>query len=291
MKELFLCLLFLSVLFTTSFAQANDSQQLQPPDSSIAAYESDSALLQLAVKLSNHQSAFFSTTDKQVVYDVQQTVKPKSNAIVFAVLVLLLIMIAYLKAAFGKDLEELLQSFANRNIALQFFRTQQSELSFSSLLLHINFILVMSLYVRFFLMWYMQVTSLENISAILFLIFLFTFFYLAKIVAVKLLGIVFEVKDVSDEYIYYFSIACKTVGLALIPALFIFYAAPPKFFNFIFLVSNFVLLVFAIMFIMRGLSTGYKLMYRSVYHFFIYVCVVEISPIFLLLKLLTKTVV
>lgn len=264
---------------------------MQIADSSIAAYRDDTAWLQPAIKLSNHRSVFFSITDKQVVYDVQQTVKPKNNAIVFAALVLLLVMIAYLKAAFGKDLEELFQSFINRNIALQFFRRQQRELSFSSLLLHMNFILVMSLYVRFFLIWYLHVTSLENISAVLFLIFLFTFFYLAKIVVVKLLGVVFEVKDVSDEYIYYFLIACKTAGLTLLPALFVFYVAPPKIFDFIFFLSNFILLVFAIMFIMRGLSTGYKFMYRSVYHFFIYVCVVEISPIFLLLKLLTKTVV
>lgn len=264
---------------------------MQIVDSSFAASKADTVWLQSAIKLSNHQSAFFSTTNKQVVYDVQQTVKPKSNAIVFAVLVLLLVMIAYLKAAFGKDLEELLQSFVNRNIALQFFRKQQSELSFSSLLLHLNFILVMSLYVRFFLIWYLHVTSLENISAILFLIFLFTFFYLAKIVGVKLLGAVFEEKDTSDEYIYYFLIACKTAGLTLLPALFVLYVAPPKFFDFIFFLSNSILLVFAIMFIMRGLSTGYKLMYKSVYHFFIYVCIVEISPIFLLLKLLTKTVV
>jgi hypothetical protein len=58
----------------------------------------------------------------------------------------------------------------------------------------------------------------------------------------------------------------------------------------IFISTIFIAATFAIIFVWRGLSTGIKLMYKSVYHFFIYVCVVEISPIFLLFKLLTKTI-
>lgn len=230
-------------------------------------------------------------SSKPVVNNVQQMAKPKSNAAVFVLLVILLLVLTYIKVAFGNDVQELLESFTNRNIALQIFRTQSNELTISSVLLHLNFIIVFSMYVRFILVWKYHVSSLEKTSTILFLIFLFTFFYLFKLLGVKLLGWVFEVNETAEEYIYHFSIVCKTLGLALLPTLFVFYAAPTIFFNFIFWLSNFVVAVFVIVFILRGLSTGYKLMYRSVYHFFIYVCVVEISPIFLLLKLLTKTVV
>lgn len=251
----------------------------------------DSAAAAHNVELSRHTSILTNAADKPVHSDVQQSVPHKSNTVIFFVLVLLLVILTYIKVAFGKDLEDMLNSFANRNMAQQVFRTQSDELTFSALLLHLNFIVVVSLYLRFFLVKYYHVTSLESLSRILFLIFLFTFFYLAKLVVVKLIGVVFEVNEVCEEYIFNFTTVCKTLGLSLIPALFIFYTAPQKFFDVVFIASTVVVAVFVLMYVYRGLSTGYKLMYRSVYHFFIYVCVVEISPIFLLFKLLTKTVV
>lgn len=243
------------------------------------------------VSAANYTSPFFTTEGKTVVSDVQQYLTPKSNAYVFVVLVVLLLILTYVKTAFSNDLEDMLQSFINRNMAQQVFRLQPNELTFSSLLLHVNFILVVSLYLRFFLVRYYHVSTLESFSSILFLIFLFTFFYLTKLIALKLIGYVFELNEVCDEYIFNFTTVCKTLGLTLIPALFIFYTAPEKFFNFVFISSLILVAAFAVSFIWRGLSTAYKLLYRSVYHFFIYVCVVEVSLIFLLFKLLTKTVV
>lgn len=289
-----LLLLFFFLFFAADALQAQTTDTLTTiqNDSLLAVqHAADSALLSQYVQLAAHSSSFFTTANKPVVFDVQQMASSKTNATVFFVLALLLVLLTYVKTAFEKDMEELMQSFVNRNIAMQLFRTQSDELTISSVILHINFILVMSMFVRFALIHYYSVTSLENISSILFLVFLFTFFYLAKIIAVKMLGVVFEVTDISSEYIYHFTIVCKTLGLTLLPALFVFYVAPSYFFNFVFIVCIVFVFVFLIVFILRGLSTGYKLMYRSVYHFFIYVCVVEISPIFLLFKLLTKTVV
>jgi hypothetical protein len=184
-------------------------------------------------------------------------------------------VLTYVKIAFAKEVEELLQSFVNSNISQQIFRTQSNEISFSTFLLHANFIVAISLYVQFILVNYFHVIALKSFSSVLVLIFLFTFFYLGKLIVLKFIGIVFSL---------------KIVGLTLIPALFIFYTTEEKFFNLIFISTIFIAVTFAIIFVWRGLSTGIKLMYKSVYHFFIYVCVVEISPIFLLFKLLTKTI-
>jgi hypothetical protein len=227
---------------------------------------------------------------KNVVNDVEQYNPPRRNTTVLVLLIIMLGALTYLKTAFNKDLEDLLQSVVNRNISQQIFRTQSKEISFSSVVLNFNFTIAISLYVRFILIKYFHVISLENFSAILFFIFLFTFFYVAKIISIKFLGVMFEAGEECDEYIFNFTIICKTLGLALLPALFIFYTAPEKFFDFVFIATIFVIVMLLLVFVWRGLSTGYKLMYRSVYHFFIYVCVVEVSPIFLLFKLLTKTI-
>ncbi len=228
--------------------------------------------------------------NKTVVNDIEQLHHSDKNVWVFALLIMLLGALTYLKTAFGKDIDELVQSVSNQNLAQQIFRTQSKEFSFATIVLNLNFIVVMSLYMRFILVRYFHVSTLESFSSILFMIFLFTFFYVGKIGVVKLIGVLFEAGDACDEYIFNFTIVCKTIGLTLLPALFIFYTAPQKFFNFVFIISILIFVCMLAIFVWRGLSTAYKLLYRSVYHFFIYVCVVEISTIFLLFKLLTKTI-
>lgn len=251
---------------------------------------SDSALSVARFPFTDYKSLLL-TGEKQNVNDIEQYKYSYHNSIVFILLLLLLAVLTYVKVAFGNELSELLQAVVNQNFAQQIFRTQSGEISFSSFILHFNFIVVMSLYVRFFLVHYFHVSSLESFSSILFLIFLFTFFYLGKLIALQFIGSIFELKEVCNEYAFHFSTLCKTVGLTLIPALFIFYSAPKIFFDFVFIITLFIIAAFVLLLLWRGLSTGYKLLYSSVYHFFIYVCSVEISMMFLLFKLFTKTII
>ena len=276
----------------TAFSQtevAADGQQQDEDTAAAQAAVIDSALKFGYVNTTGGKSLLLDEK-KIVVNDIEQYNAPRRNATVLVLLIIMLAALTYLKTAFNKDLEDLLQSVVNRNISQQIFRTQSKEISFSSIVLNFNFTIAISLYARFVLIKYFHVSSLENFSAILIFIFLFTFFYLAKIIVVKFIGEMFDARDVCDEYIFNFTIICKSLGLALLPALFIFYTAPERFFDFIFIATVFISAMLLLIFIWRGLSTGYKLMYTSVYHFFIYVCVVEVSPIFLLFKLLTKTI-
>ena len=282
---------FVSLLFILCsvclFAQQDDSLSRQAPyDTTAKAASVDTDAVNKYVSMANGLS-FLLIEHKPVVNDIEQIHSSERNAWVFILLVVMLAALTYLKTAFSKDVDDMVQSVLNQNLSQQIFRTRSKEISFSTVVLNLNFIVVMSLYVRFIFVKYFHVSSLESFSSILFMNFLFTFFYLGKIAVVKLIGMLFEVSDACEEYIFNFTVVCKTLGLTLLPALFIFYTAPQKFFNFIFIITVFVFAAVVIIYIWRGLSTAYKLLYSSAYHFFIYVCVVEISSIFLLFKLLT----
>ncbi len=288
-----LSLLFLfQILSAFCIAQVSDSiQQIQLLDSvKEAARAKDSVDFIKYQSVINYQTPLTNTEGKTARSDIQQMLSNGKNTIVFIVLLALLILVTYTRIFFGNEINYLILSMINRSAAMQSLRTQVSELSIASFILHINFILALSLYVRFFLVHYYSVSSLESFSSILFLSFLFTLFYVAKIVSMKVLGNILELTNECNEYIFYFTTTCKTLGLVLIPALFIFYTAEKYFFDFIFVASIIICVAFVFMFVWRGLSTSTKLLYRSVYHFFIYVWVIEILPIFLLFKLLTKTV-
>ncbi len=293
MFKKFLFPLFLFLFLIISGFSQTDSVYLKHEADSILAekYSSvDSIINHTYADYSNHKS-FLAEENKPVLNDIQQFNSAQRNGFIFVMLMLLLAALTYVKTAFSKYLEEMLQSVFNQNLSQQIFRTQSGEISFADILLNANFVVTISLYVRFFLMKHVHVLSLESFSSVLFLIFLFTFFYLGKIIVVQFIGKIFELQPVYDEYIFNFTTLCKTLGLTLLPALFIFYVAPVKFFNFIFLITILFFVAFALIFVWRALSTAYKLLYRSVYHFFIYVCVVEISLMFLFIKLLTKTII
>jgi hypothetical protein len=271
-RKFFASLLFI-LCSLCSYAQLQDS--ISKPVVADSALALDSNVMDRYLALDSSRS-FLINSHKPLVNDIEQPNTTQRNAFVFLLLVALLAALTYLKTAFGKDLDDLLQSVINQNLAQQIFRTQSKEISLSAVVLNLNFIVVMSLYVRFVLVKYFHVSSLENFSSILFMNFLFTFFYLGKIAVIKVIGVLFELSDACDEYIFNFTTTCKTLGLALLPALFIFYTAPQKFFNLVFIITILVFAFMVLMFTWRGLSTVYKLLYRSVYRFFIYVCVVEI---------------
>lgn len=287
---LLLCLLYIYVL--PAFAQVDSLAVDNTAQVAIDTipFSLDSSTIAVYAQYGNHQN-FITATQAPVINDVQQYNSHQRNGFVFIVLLALLGILTYVKTAFSKYFEEMLQSVFDRNASQQIFRSRSGEISFADILLNANFVVVISLYARFFLLKYMHVASLENFSAILFLIFLFTFFYLAKLITLLFIGKIFELEQACEEYIFNFTTLCKTLGLTLLPALFVFYTASEKFFNIIFLITILFFVASAIIFIWRALSTAYKLMYRSVYHFFIYVCIVEISTMFLFIKLLTKTII
>lgn len=285
-RSFFLPLIFLLVSVSSGFSQTDTVRA----ETDTAVQLLDSATIGSYAALASHHS-FLEKNHTLVINDVQQFRSGKKSSYVFVLLLLLLAAATYVKVVFGKELEELLQSVVNRNLAQQIFRTQSGEISFADVLLHVNFVVTASLYVRFFLIEYFHATSLESLSAVFFLIFLFTFFYLAKIGSVLFIGNIFEQQNLCKEYVYHFSTICKTSGLTLLPALFVFYTAPVKYFNIIFGITILFSALLVLIFVWRALSTAFKLLYTSAYHFFIYVCVVEISSMFLFFKLLTKTII
>jgi hypothetical protein len=275
-------------------AQVVDSTQNIRLDSILAAEaiqkrEADSISLQMHLH-ADYSSPIIHLKDKTITSDVQQMVPTQNNTLLFILLVALFMVLVYIKVAYAKVLEDLFQSIWNQNMALQIFRTQSSDFALSSFLLHINFIVAISLYTQFVFVKFFGLNTFDSTSSLLFLIFLFTFFYVSKQLVVKTIGVVFDVNEIANEYVYNFFTICKTLGLSMIPMLFVFYTSSSIVFNIAVVITFIVLACFGLLYLWRGLSTGYKILYRSVYYFFIYVCVVEVSPMFLLIKLLTITI-
>ena len=268
----------------------NDQDSVSVSSDSIQEIIIDTAAIYKAAHSEFYNSAIMSG-EKPKWYDIEQQRKGKNDAWIFFILLQLLILLTILKLAFHNDFENLFRIFANSNIASQIGRTAKDDITLSSVLMSMIFITTMSIFTRFVLLHFYPHSVLQNDISILALIFLFTFFSVAKYVSLKYIGNIFEITSTVDEYLFNLSAITRTIGISMIPLLFMLYASPEKYFISILIISIIILCIGLVMVVIRGLSTSYKLMYSSMYHFLIYICVGEVLPIFLVIKLLTKTVI
>jgi len=292
-KGFWLALFFFLPLLLS--AQDGATNIIYTDSASLFSDSADKAVIDTAAIGRSARSAFYNSAitsgGKPTWYDIEQQRKGKNDAWIFFVLLQLLVILTILKLAFHNDFENLYRVFTNGNIASQIGRTAKDDITLSSVLMSTIFITTMSVFTRFVLLHFYPYSVLQNNFSIVILIILFTFFSIAKYVMLKYIGNIFDIVPIVDEYIFNLSAITRTIGISMIPILFMMYASSEKYFNLIFILSLIILCAGAVMIVIRGLSTSYKLMYSSMYHFLIYICVGEILPVFLFIKLLTKTVI
>ena len=268
-------------------AQSVPSEVIQSDTSSAASDSAQSIVIDTAAIYRSARSEFYNSpitsANKPKWYDIEQQRNHKSDTWVFFILLLLLIILTALKLAFHNDFENLFKVFANSNAT--------SHITLSSVFMSAIFIISISMLTRFILLHFYAHSVLQNNFSIVILIILFTFFSIIKYALLKYIGNIFEIMPVVDEYLLNLSAITRTIGISMIPILFMLYASSEKYFNPILIISLMIFSVGIVMIVIRGLSTSYKLMYSSMYHFLIYICVGEILPVFLFIKLLTKTVI
>jgi len=292
-KAFFIALIFFLPLYLS--AQDDPLESMHTDSATVSSDSMADIIIDTAAIYQSARSVIYNsaitTGEKPKWYDIEQQRNSKNDAWIFFILLQLLIVLTILKLAFHNDFENLFRIFANSNIASQIGRTAKDDITLSSVLMSTIFITTMSLFTRFVMLHFYPHSALQNNFSIVILIFLFTFFSLIKYVSLKYIGNIFEITSTVDEYIFNLSAITRTIGISMIPILFMLYASSEKYFNFILIISLIILSIGVVMVVIRGLSTSYKLMYSSMYHFLIYICVGEILPVFLFIKLLTKTVI
>jgi hypothetical protein len=128
----------------------------------------------------------------------------------------------------------------------------------------------------------------DTLTLTIILVFLFTLFIAIKVLVANIIGFIFDEVDAAKFYVQEFHIAIQTIGISIFPLILISTLVTHDNFIFLFYALLLVLFFFFLYFALRGLSTSMNLMYKSLYHFLLYICVEEILVVFLFLKLLTK---
>ena len=252
-----------------------------------ARYVEDSLFIS-AYEVKSHYA--FLLRKQQITYDIQQLRRKDISTIPRVLFIIPLLLIAAARIGYPKDFLLLWQSLANKQAEQQQSRSASKRLSFFAFILYLNFSFVMSMYVVLANEYLTHQFYLQPMFSITVMTFLFTFFLALKSSATRLTGYVFNCSDSVDEYLITFFNVVKMVGISVFPAV-VFLSFQSSLLSFSILIVTFFLFVLSVCYLLiRGLSTFYSFLYSGIFHGIMYICLQEVMPLLLLIKLLTKTI-
>jgi hypothetical protein len=197
-----------------------------------------------------------------------------------------MLVFALLKQAFGKYFNDLFRVFFRTTMKQRQIREQLMQTPLPSLLFNIFFVGSAGLYIDFML-YYLNLAPVQNF----WLLYMYcciglSVIYLGKFIGLKLVGLLFHMQKAADSYIFIVFIINKVIGIFLLPFLVLLpFASEP---------------VYSISLVLSWCGIGILLLYRfilgyaairnevrfNLFHFFLYLCAFEITPLLLIYKLL-----
>ena len=205
-------------------------------------------------------------------------IKTISNQdIIFVLFTISFLLIAILKSFYWKHAKLIFMGIFAQRYANQYLR---QENAFTERVSFITFLL-MSINISLFTLKLIPKNSVLEIFSLIGFVMLF---FIVKIGLILFLGIIFRVKDIANLGIFFSFLFDRALGIILFPLLIALYF-------FAFNVTSFVMLIVTVVFIGLLLlklfwlwKIGTNAFGFSHFYIFLYLCVLEISPILLIGK-------
>lgn len=196
-------------------------------------------------------------------------------------------LIVILRVFDYRKLALLFNGFFRASSVSAMYREEYSITSRISLLLLVNYLLVFPLFI-----WQVMGhfgAARDGLSGFSVISGIILCAYLVKIIATRMLGNIFEVKEASSEYVYNILLFNKTIGLVLFPVcLLLAYARqiPAEILIWGGIVSWCLILVYRLL---RVILIGVSNSSVSFFYIILYLCTLEIIPFVVILKVFVGT--
>lgn len=211
---------------------------------------------------------------------------------VMILIVLCVMIIGYLFSAYNSRFNSVVQAFFTVRFANQLAREEYSLTHPVSVFLSVNFLLASSLFI-------LQVISSDTVfsfhTEIKFTSFLLVaacvlIIYSIKIMSLKIIGFIFDNQQAASEYTFTIFLVNQILGIGLLPVI-IFIAYGKQSFGNAFVYVGVLMAVAAfIIRIGKGALSALTGREISLFYLFLYLCTLEILPLFLGYKLIEKLV-
>lgn len=190
-------------------------------------------------------------------------------------------------AIYRKEINTTFQAFFNTSSARNLYREQTSFLKLESFSSYILFAFSMGTYCFLIVQILSPYSPLKSLGSLLLCIMGVASIYFLKYIQLKIIAFILPFSQEIDFYNFTISNTNKILGFLLIPILFLLAYSSLENQSSILYFSFFLLALVYSYRTLKGLSMAGSIIILHKFHFFIYLCAVEVAPILILLKLLS----
>lgn len=198
----------------------------------------------------------------------------------------LLLFFAFVRNAFPKYINDLFRVAFRRTLKQRQLGEQLVQTPLPSLFMNIFFLVSGAMYLDLLLKYYQLGTAYSFWLLFFYITVILGAMYLVKYISLKLSGLLFNISQTTDAYIFIVFMINKIIGVLLLPFLVLLAFTDKQFYQFALVISFItVFVLLAYRFIL-----AYGLVRNQIrvkpFHFFLYLCCFEIAPLLLIYKLL-----
>ena len=206
----------------------------------------------------------------------------------FYLLGLVILLLAIFKAFYAKYFNNIFRVFFNTSLRQNQLTDLLLQAKLPSLIFNIFFVINVGLYGWLLLDHYNLLKENDNYLYIGLSVLFVALVYFGKFVSLKIIGWISGMSEATDQYIFVIFLINKIIGILLVPFIILLAFAPANWINIVIIAS---LCVIGILFILRYLRS-YGLLQNqlkiNIFHFLLYIIGIELLPLLLIYKFVSK---
>ncbi len=227
----------------------------------------------------------------EVTYNLQPLRQKQNNAAIFYGLLITVLILTYIKHTFGAYLKGVYNAFRNENLANQFFEEYNHQILPAKVLFNINIVLVFSMFVYLLLRYFGKLSYLGDAQLMLLVVVGVSLVVGLRYLTLYAISKVLPVQETIQFYLFNLKIVNIILSILLLPVLFLMAFSYP-FLKGILVYLGIGLTVGVLIYgYYRGVSVSKKVVAFHKFHFFVYLCTLEIAPLLIIYKLVGEFIV
>lgn len=227
--------------------------------------------------------------EKAPIFEIEPERKAQGKELLFYVLTGLVATLAAIRLIYPKYIKNLFLLFMQTSIRQKQTREQLLQNNLASVLLNILFVLTAGLYITL-LIQFKHWVDISFYQLLLYCLAILSIIYLGKFLFLAFSGWVFNVPEATNAYTFIVYLVNKVLGIVLIPFVLLITFSPLPIKQIAITISaGAALLLFLYRYLISFgvIRANLKV---SAFHFFLYLCAVELLPLLLIYKLLVNFV-
>ena len=285
MRKLFFITVFLSVFVSVLdvYAKANAQQY------GLVLKNQDLTNLNQQFYDSTFQSVFKASSQKKINF-ISRPHIAQDTTVEFYLIIGLAVLLGLVKTSQPKYFADVWRAFINPTLGSRQLKDIIQSAMLPNLLMNLFSSVVLAVYVYYFISlnvdW--RFVSIPKALVVALLILGTVLVYLSKYMFIQFTGWAFNIRPSAQQYNFNIFLNNKVLGMVLLPFLFCFAFLNAKWTSVLLVISFIILIYFFVNRYLRSWNVFAPFFLNSRFHFFMYLCAIEILPLAVLLKVVFR---